>query len=74
MAQASSLIAYVAQASAMNRVQRLLAGADLLDVVTQDDQGRDTRWLLVPVVSRDLDWLAAFDADLADLEDDEREP
>jgi hypothetical protein len=75
MAQASSFVAYVTHTSQVtHRVQRLLSGADLLDVVTQDEHGRDTHWLLVPVRKPDLDWLAEVGADDAEREDDEREP
>lgn len=45
--------------------------ADLLDVGPSD---HGVAWLLVPMPSRMLDALAEFEAELHDLEGDEREP
>ena len=53
----------------VERLGRLLAHADLLDVETLDDMGRRQRWLLVPVGNYDLDWLATFNS-----ADEDREP
>lgn len=56
--------------SALDYIRRMLAGADLLDVETKNDMGPATRWLLVPVGDAELEWLAAFDAETTDLEDE----